>query len=725
MSLMKKRCRRDWLLLAVLCGLLGVASCQGGGASGGDGASEIVDVGSGDAPGYDAAPDEDDAEASDLGPGGDSDAGDEPPGSVVEDPDPDLLNQDALFVCDGTPGSSPARIRRIERDEWVHNIGKSTTGTHDGSLAPNNPFDPPVSLPYRTYDRDVSIDAATIDLYFGVIDEAGISWTASAPRHGIAPRRAHRVLEDDSLKCMFLEAAPDEACVDNYLRTFLEFGAYLRPPSDDEVEALRVFTEVILGEEAESGAPRWDSLRRVTAAAWMTTGALFRTEWGRGEADEHGRHRLTDAELGQAVAYMLSDRGPGAVGIFTHGEGPPEHVNWSAPYEGYLADIAAAARDGSIQDPATLAELVRRNAGGVDEGRFDLSPEYRSDRRDRRGQYWLGAKVRRFFQQWLGTSDFSTKFKDTPQATSRFESGDFIQFNIERSYSNLQSGRYGSEATLDQQLDDMIARIVVEDEQVLRELLTSRRFYVASNTAYSDANFYKNTTEVHRPYNLDDDTAPTREARWRTLPSDERAGVLTHPVWLASHGGNFEDDGSLIYRGKWVREQLLCQTVPPLELVMVEAQLVASDPSRRARDRVAQSIESNPTCMGCHSMMNSLGYPFEVYNHAGFLRAEDHGQAPDGSSLLELMPDPALNGPVSDAVEMMERMASSEHVQRCFIRHTFRYFMGRDETAADACTLASMESAYHERGGSFIAMLEALAQSDAFLYRSYVDEGAP
>lgn len=208
------------------------------------------------------------------------------------------------------------------------------------------------------------------------------------------------------------------------------------------------------------------------------------------------------------------------------------------------------------------------------------------------------------------------------------------------------------------------------------------------------------------------------------MPSSERAGVLTHPAWLAAHGGNFEDDASLVHRGKWIRENLLCEVVPPLELVMVEAQLVPSAIDKSARDRVMESIETGPeaaTCMGCHSSMNSLGYPFEIYNHAGFLRYEDHGGAPDGTSEITNAPDPSINGSITDAVDLSLRLSTSDHVKRCAIRQTFRFFMGREETYADACTLSAMETAY-DLSGSFKDMLKALVKSDAFLYRHH-EEG--
>lgn len=230
---------------------------------------------------------------------------------------------------------------------------------------------------------------------------------------------------------------------------------------------------------------------------------------------------------------------------------------------------------------------------------------------------------------------------------------------------------------------------------------------------------------TQRVYGLTTNVPATQEGRWVEMPDGPRSGVLTHPAWLIAHGGNFEDDASAVRRGRWIREHLFCETVPGLDLVRVEAQLVPSDPALRARDRVVQSIEtgdSSATCMGCHRLMNSLGMPFEVFNHAGFERADDHGHPPDGSSSITLAPDPSLLGDVEDAAELSQMLADSPYARRCFVRHVFRYFMGRDETMADACTLSQMEDAF--AGGSFFAMLEALATSDPFLYR-VIEGGAP
>jgi hypothetical protein len=186
-----------------------------------------------------------------------------------------------------------------------------------------------------------------------------------------------------------------------------------------------------------------------------------------------------------------------------------------------------------------------------------------------------------------------------------------------------------------------------------------------------------------------------------------------------------EDDASLVHRGKWVRERLFCQSVPGLELVMVQARLGARSGTLSARDRVVAATSTGPdsaTCMGCHTLMNPLGFPFEIYNHAGFVRQTDHGHAPDGSSTITNLRDPTLNVAITNAIDFTQKIANSAYAKRCFIRQAFRYFAGRDETMTDACTLAAMENALNS--GTFLDMLGALVTSDTFLYRT-VDGGSP
>lgn len=89
----------------------------------------------------------------------------------------------------------------------------------------------------------------------------------------------------------------------------------------------------------------------------------------------------------------------------------------------------------------------------------------------------------------------------------------------------------------------------------------------------------------------------------------------------------------------------------------------------------------------------------------------------DSSGELSGTGDPSLDGEVSSAVDLMHRLAKSDRVRQSFIRHVFRFWMGRNETLDDSPTLMAMDKAYLDSDGSLKELLVALVTSDSFLYR--------
>jgi hypothetical protein len=79
--------------------------------------------------------------------------------------------------------------------------------------------------------------------------------------------------------------------------------------------------------------------------------------------------------------------------------------------------------------------------------------------------------------------------------------------------------------------------------------------------------------------------------------------------------------------------------------------------------------------------------------------------------------DPALDGPVTDALDMIDRLARSTRVRQSIIRHAFRFYMGRNEMLSDSRTLIDADKAYVDGGGSFKAVVVSLLTSDSFMYR--------
>ena len=99
------------------------------------------------------------------------------------------------------------------------------------------------------------------------------------------------------------------------------------------------------------------------------------------------------------------------------------------------------------------------------------------------------------------------------------------------------------------------------------------------------------------------------------------------------------------------------------------------------------------------------------------------GASLDTTGFIRHSGDPKLDGPVRDAPEMLHRLAESDRVRQVFIRHVFRYFLGRNETPGDALSLQEADKAYLDSGGSFKALLVSLLSSESFLYRSVPTNG--
>ena len=89
----------------------------------------------------------------------------------------------------------------------------------------------------------------------------------------------------------------------------------------------------------------------------------------------------------------------------------------------------------------------------------------------------------------------------------------------------------------------------------------------------------------------------------------------------------------------------------------------------------------------------------------------------DATGEIAFSGDPKVDGDVKDAVEMMHRLGHSDRARQSFIRHLFRYFMGRNEMLSDSKTLIEAEKAYLDNDGSFKALVVSLLSSDSFLYR--------
>ena len=196
-----------------------------------------------------------------------------------------------------------------------------------------------------------------------------------------------------------------------------------------------------------------------------------------------------------------------------------------------------------------------------------------------------------------------------------------------------------------------------------------------------------------------------------TVDTTQRLGILTHPAWLVSHSDAM--DNHAIHRGLWIRQRLLGDAVPDVPIT-VDAML-PDEPKSTLRHRMRVTREK--ACWRCHKKIDPLGLPFEMYNHLGMLRDKEQGKPVDTTGEILISGDPDLDGPVTNAIDLIRKLAASERVTQVFVRHAFRFWMGRNESINDAPVLRDAYNAYKNNGGSMKALLTSLLTSDAFLYR--------
>lgn len=259
--------------------------------------------------------------------------------------------------------------------------------------------------------------------------------------------------------------------------------------------------------------------------------------------------------------------------------------------------------------------------------------------------------------------------------------------------------------------DRLVAYILDEDRAVLRRLLTEDKLFAIADGGLNNAYFKSVAKKNYLPdYDIPSDwdwkgEQPVKPAVGR------RSGMLTNPAWLLTFSDN--EKNQAIQRGRWIYTKLLGGNIPDTP-IGVDA-VLPEDPHKTLRERM--EVTRQEYCWRCHQRMDPLGLPLEQFNDFGRWRDTEVGKPVVTTGEIDIG-DPALDGPVKDPYEMLERLAASERVEQVFTRHVFRYLLGRNETPDDAPTLIDAHKAYRKAGGSFRALVASILTSDSFLLRT-------
>jgi hypothetical protein len=571
------------------------------------------------------------------------------------------VDHDALFSGKATgPAQTRGRLWRLTGDayfEFLHNINlryRLSIRTYG-----HHRIRPPWGLGEQDGLRDYAfrhrIGESEIEHHLRNATKVARLMIARLPKSRVDPELGVFLKSGESFEPKQLQATTRVAFT----------GLLGRPPTSDEVERYSGFLQSNLktfGEQAQKpgsaakpgSSPTERALEQQLIAILFHPEVMYRIEL---PAEGAKRSLMPPRELARSIAYALTDREPDA-------------------------ELLKAAEEGQLKDRSGVNKQVTR-----------LLADEEIER----------PRILRFFQEYFGYTKAIDVFKD--EATRK--AAGF------RGRNDWHPNFFVSDT------DRLVQWIVDRDEDVFFELLTTPETFAVTGTTKQADGVKKN---AKKPFSLFAQTAldiyelkierkDWSDERPFEMPSEHRMGILTHPSWLIAHSTNFENHA--IHRGRWIRERLLGGHIPEIP-VTVDAQL-PDEPDKPLRERMRVTREEY--CWKCHRQMDPLGLPFEQFDHFGRFRTAELTQPVDTSGSVEEAGS-TLDGPVTDPFQLLRKLARSKRVEQVFVRYTFRYFLGRNETLADGPTLVAAHRAYTENGGSMKALIASLLSSDAFLYRT-------
>ena len=314
-------------------------------------------------------------------------------------------------------------------------------------------------------------------------------------------------------------------------------------------------------------------------------------------------------------------------------------------------ELLKAAESGAIQTPQGLEKQVNRLLS---------SPR-------------LESGVRAFFADMLGYADFETVSKD-PAFFPRY---------------TLSVKEQSQEQTLRTLVDLLLVK-----QGDYRDIFTTPDTFLTRSLAALYGVPLVETT---------DNGQPQRWIRYSYEPGDPRAGILSQASFLAlySPAGRTSPTG----RGKALRENLLCQAVPPppgnVDFKFVQD---TSNPIYKTTRARLTAHRSEAMCAGCHRITDPLGLALENFDSAGGYRTNENGEPIDASGELNSV---KFTGPSGLGKAIHDDPAATA----CVAKKAFAFSTGRLPPQKDpewvAITKKFADSRYN-----FVSLLKEIALSN-------------
>jgi hypothetical protein len=239
---------------------------------------------------------------------------------------------------------------------------------------------------------------------------------------------------------------------------------------------------------------------------------------------------------------------------------------------------------------------------------------------------------------------------------------------------------------------DTWASLAFDDQASAMNLFTTTKVVVNADLA--------------KLYGLDATGLTSTTFKTMSLPADgPRAGILSKAALLSDFAN--QQSGSATLRGKFIREALMCLTIPPpppgVNTAVVD-QPTNVPMTKRQRLEVHMTSDS---CAVCHKLMDPLGFPLENFDAIGKYRTTDNGLPVDPTSTFD-------GQPIADSRGLGVAASQSVTVAQCVVRKYYAYAVGHAERNVDGSVLNTLAAAFNASGFKLRDLILAVVTNDAF-----------
>ncbi|MFO0084706.1 MAG: DUF1592 domain-containing protein [Pirellula sp.] len=199
-----------------------------------------------------------------------------------------------------------------------------------------------------------------------------------------------------------------------------------------------------------------------------------------------------------------------------------------------------------------------------------------------------------------------------------------------------------------------------------------------------------------------------REDEWiRVELPKNRQGILTQAAVLALTSNPSRT--SPVKRGKWILENMLGDPPPSAPPNVPSLEQAKANEKASLREQL-EVHRSNPSCAGCHKIMDPIGLGLENFDAIGRWRDQEGDKSIDAQG--ELVDGSKFTSP-AELVTLLG--ARKDQILENLTKKMMVYAIGRSLQRVDRCAIEQVLNYVRGRNRSIRGMVEAIVLSDTFL----------